>query len=175
MADGSEGVAEFAIFGGGVADAVGGEQRKIQRAGDGDGGAVAGFFFALEMALQFDVDISAAENSDELIDRRRASSMPPCCKAAARGPSAPPVRQIRPWACSCKFFFADCAFAFFGAQLHFGDQAAEILIAGAGGDEKGKAEEQNLSRSGARNPDFMIADLMDRFSSTPQVCNLKRI
>ena len=52
----------------GVADSVGGEQRKIQRAGDVDGGAVAGFFFALEVALQFDVDVTAAEDADELID-----------------------------------------------------------------------------------------------------------
>ncbi len=68
VADGGEGVAQFAGFGGGVADSVGGEQRKIQRAGDVDCGAVAGFFFALEMALQFDVDVIAAENADELID-----------------------------------------------------------------------------------------------------------
>ena len=35
----------------------------MQGAGDVDGGAVAGFFFALEMALQFDVDVVAAEDS----------------------------------------------------------------------------------------------------------------
>ena len=39
-----------------------------------------------------------------------------------------------------EFFMRDGAFAFLGAQLHFGDQAAEILVAGAGGDEQGKAE-----------------------------------
>ena len=39
-----------------------------------------------------------------------------------------------------QFFFLNCAFAFFRAQLHFGDQAAEILIAGAGGNEKRKTE-----------------------------------
>ncbi len=38
------------------------------------------------------------------------------------------------------FLFSHCAFAFLGAQLHFGDQAAEILVAGAGGDEEGEEE-----------------------------------
>ena len=58
VADRGEGVAEFASFGNGIVDAVGGEQRKIERAGEIDRGAVAGFFFAMEMALQFDVDVS---------------------------------------------------------------------------------------------------------------------
>ena len=61
MADGSECVAKFAIFRGGVANAIGGKQRKIQRAGNFDGGAVASFFFAMKMALQFDIHIAAAK------------------------------------------------------------------------------------------------------------------
>ena len=68
VADGGEGVAQLAALRDGVADAVGGEQRKMQRVGDVDGGAVAGFLFAMEMALQFDVDIVGTEDSDELID-----------------------------------------------------------------------------------------------------------
>ena len=39
-----------------------------------------------------------------------------------------------------EFLCGDRAFAFLGAQLHFGDQAAEVLVAGAGGDKKRKAE-----------------------------------
>jgi hypothetical protein len=39
-----------------------------------------------------------------------------------------------------QLFFTDCAFAFFRAQLHFGDQTAEILIARAGGNEQRQAE-----------------------------------
>jgi hypothetical protein len=39
-----------------------------------------------------------------------------------------------------QFFVADRTFAFFRAQLHFGNQAAEILIAGARGDQEGKTE-----------------------------------
>src|ERR1700736_5585592 len=63
-----------------------------------------------------------------------------------------------------QFFFSDCAFAFLSAQLHFGDQTAEILVAGAGSDEERKAGrivipmgfvilvEGFVIPSGARNP-----------------------
>ena len=140
VADGGEGVAQFAALRDGVADSVGGEQREMQRLSDVDGGAVAGFFFALEMALQFDVDILGSEDADELIDLARASSMPPCCKG--RGEWALVAAGQADEACGMFFEFLreDCAFAFFCAQLHFGDQAAEILIAGAGSDEERKAK-----------------------------------
>jgi len=39
-----------------------------------------------------------------------------------------------------QFLFADRTLAFFCAEFHFGDQAAEVLVAGAGGDEEGKAK-----------------------------------
>ncbi len=68
IADRGEGIAEFAGFGDGIVDAVGGEQREMERAGEVDGEAVAGFFFAMEVALEFDVDILGAEDGDELID-----------------------------------------------------------------------------------------------------------
>ena len=65
-----------------------------------------------------------------------------------------------------EFLGADCAFSFFGAQLHFGDKAAEVLIAGAGGDQEWKAEgfvfpivipffSSVVIPSGARNPCLM--------------------
>src|ERR1700730_2618458 len=50
-----------------------------------------------------------------------------------------------------QFFFLDRAFAFFSAQLHPGNQPAEILIASAGGDEERKAEGMVIP-SAARNP-----------------------
>ena len=68
VADGGEGVTQLAALRDGVADSVGGQQRKMQRLGDGDGGSIAGFLFTLEMALQFDIDIFGTEDSDELID-----------------------------------------------------------------------------------------------------------
>ena len=68
MADGGEGVGQFAGFRDGVIHAIGGEYRKMERAGKIDCNAVAGFFFAMEMALEFDVDILVTENSDEFVD-----------------------------------------------------------------------------------------------------------
>src|SRR5712671_5641053 len=68
MANGSEGVAEFTIFRGGVADSIGGKQRKIQRPGDCDGSAVASFLFPMEMALQLDVHIAVSKQSDQFFN-----------------------------------------------------------------------------------------------------------
>ena len=155
MANRGEGITQFAGLGGGVADAVGGEQREIERARDVDGGVVAGFFFALEMALQFDVDIFVAEDSDESIDL--AVGFFDAALLQGRGQRAFGAAGEADQAVGVlfEFFGADCAFAFFGAQLHFGDQAAEILIAGARGDEEGKAECRTIEGlvipSGARN------------------------
>ena len=47
----------------GVADTVGGEQREVKVAGNLDGGLVAGFFLAVQVALEFDVDVVSARRS----------------------------------------------------------------------------------------------------------------
>ena len=140
VADGGEGVAQFASFGSGVADAVGGEQRKMQRAGDVDGGAVAGFFFAMEVALQFDVDIFGAEDADELIDLAASFVDAALLQGCGERAFVAAGEADQAFGVFFEFLCADCAFAFLGAQLHFGDQAAEVLVAGAGGDEEGKTE-----------------------------------
>ena len=61
MADGGECVTEFAIFGGGVADAIGSQQREIQGTSNGDGGSVTSFFLAMKMALQLDIHIAVTK------------------------------------------------------------------------------------------------------------------
>ena len=61
MADAGEDIEHFALRRLRVANAIGGEQRQIQFARDFEGRLVARFFFAAEMALQFDVNIVAAE------------------------------------------------------------------------------------------------------------------
>ena len=105
-----------------------------------NGGAVAGFFFAMEMALQFDVDIFAAEDSDELLDLLAgffdAALLQSCGQRAFRAAG----QADQALGVFFQFFFADRAFAFFSAQLHFGDQAAEVLIAGARRNQKRKTE-----------------------------------
>ncbi len=78
VANRGEDIAEFALARRGIADAIGREQRKLQRAGDFDGGAVAGFLLAMKMALQFDVDIVWSKNVRSGVRRSaRASSIPP--------------------------------------------------------------------------------------------------
>ncbi len=68
MADAGEDVEDFALRRLRVANAVGREQRQFQLARDFDGGLVAGFLFAAEVALQFDIDIVTAEYFAELLD-----------------------------------------------------------------------------------------------------------
>ena len=51
IADGGEGITKLATLRDGIADSVSSEQRKIQRTGDIKGGAIARFFFALEVTL----------------------------------------------------------------------------------------------------------------------------
>src|ERR1700680_2992613 len=56
-----------------------------------------------------------------------------------------------------QFFFLDRAFAFFSAQLHPGNQPAEILIASAGGDEERKTEGMVIpSAAGNPCPAYMV-------------------
>src|SRR5581483_4214342 len=65
MAETGEYVENLARSGPGVAHTVGGEERKIERAGNFDGGLVAGFFCTIEVALQFDINVFAAKNAGE--------------------------------------------------------------------------------------------------------------
>ena len=41
----------------------------MEVAGNFDGDAVAGFFLAVKMALEFDVDVLAAKNAGQMLDR----------------------------------------------------------------------------------------------------------
>src|SRR5437588_10260051 len=54
MADGGESIAKFVSFRNGVVHAIRSKQRKVQRAGEFDGNAVAEFFLTLKVALSFD-------------------------------------------------------------------------------------------------------------------------
>jgi len=130
----------LAALGDGIADSVGGQQRKMQGLGDGDRGAVAGLFFPLEMALQFDVDVAGSEDAEELIDTLSSFVVAALLQGRGEGAFRAPSEADQSVGMFLQLLLGDCPFAFFGAQLHFGDQAAEIPIASAGGDKKGKAE-----------------------------------
>ena len=139
-ANGGERVAEFAIFCGGVANAISRKQRKIERPGNCDGGAVASFFFPVEMALQLDKHIFAAKHSNQLLNLL-AGFFDAAMLQSGRQRAVRAAGQADQTAGMLfQFFLADRTLAFFSAQLHLGDHAAEVLIAGAGGNEKRKTE-----------------------------------
>ena len=52
-----------------------------------------------------------------------------------------------------QFFFQNGAFSFFRAQFHLRDQTAKILIARAGGNEKGESE-KFVTETETRNLEF---------------------
>ncbi len=140
MADGGEGIAEFTGFGDGVVHAVGGQQREIKRAGEIDGDAVTGFFLALEVALQFDVDIVMAEDADELIELASSFLGASLLEGCGERAFVTTGEADQAFGMFFEFLTGDRAFAFFGAQLHLGNQAAKVLVTGAIRDKHGKTE-----------------------------------
>ena len=65
-----------------------------------DGCAVAEFLLTQEVTLHFDIDVLGPEDVQQALNTLASPSTPPQRKAEASGPSLPPVRQIRPFACS---------------------------------------------------------------------------
>ena len=68
MADGRKEILNLAVVFGRIANAVCRDQRKIQGTCDADSGLIPPFLFALPMALQFDVDVFAAEDARQLFN-----------------------------------------------------------------------------------------------------------
>jgi hypothetical protein len=108
----------------------------MEVAGNFDSDAVAGFFFAMEMALEFDVDVFLAKDVGETLDRAagfgRASFFERAGERAffASGEADDTSGVLGEFVLKYRsFFFSLCA------QLHSGDELAEILVAGAGGDQ----------------------------------------
>ena len=87
-------------------------------AGALDGGLVVGLFFALVVALEFGVEMLRAEDVEQAL----------VGMAGEAEESAGEFGDL---------FEGGGAFALLGAQLHAGDQAAEILVALAGFGEQG--------------------------------------
>ena len=124
----------------GVVDSVGCEKRKLQRASDVDGDAVAGFFFPLEMALEFDIDILRAENADQVGELSAGLVRATLGQGSGKRAFVAAGQQDQAWGMFFEFLCCDRAFAFFGAQLHFCDQATQVLVPGTGGDEERETE-----------------------------------
>jgi hypothetical protein len=104
----------------------------VERAGKVDGEAVAGLFFAVKVALEFDINVLGAEDSDESIDLLPSFIDAALLQGCGERAFVTAGEADQSFGVFFKFLGRDCAFTFLGAQLHFGDEAAEVLVAGAG-------------------------------------------
>ena len=140
VTESGENVAQFALVSGGIADAIGGKQRKPERAGNFDGGAIAGFLLAMKMALEFDVNVGAAKDFSQVLNAGSRAFHPTVLQSQSQRTIVVSGEANQAFRMFLQFFFMNCTFALGCTQLHFGDHAAEVLIADAGGDEQRKSE-----------------------------------
>ena len=69
LADGGEHVEQRPLFGRGKAHAAGGHHRHAERVGQARQRVVVVFLIALQMPLQLDIDVGAAEDADKAIEQ----------------------------------------------------------------------------------------------------------
>ena len=99
---------------------------------ESDGGLIASFFGTIGVALEFDIDIFAAEDFGELVKER--SGVGDASLGECVGERTGFVSGKADEACGAIFQFVergDRGGAFWRAELGGGDQSAEILISGA--------------------------------------------
>ena len=138
MAERREDIAEFALLGGGIANSVSGEKRKMEGAGDVDGDLVAKLLLAVEMALEFNVNVSMAEDVSEPFDVTASFVRTTASESMGERAFGPSGKTNKAGSMFAQVVFAHGSLAFVGAQLHLGVEATEILVSEAGGDEKRK-------------------------------------
>ncbi len=141
ISNGGEDIAEFTLLRRRIADTIGRQQREFERAGNFDGGAIARFLLAMKMALQFHVNIVVAKDAGQAFHRASCFFHAAMSQRGGQRSVIAAGQADQPGSMFLQFLLADSAFAFLRAQLHFGDQTAKILVAGAGGDEERKAKE----------------------------------
>ena len=156
VADGGEEVEDFAVAGLGVADAVGGDGGEVHGAGEAEGGLVAGFFFALVVALEFDVDIVGAVEADESFEEGAGGGFAACCECGGERAFVAAGEAEEAGGILGEVVVGGCAFGL-GGLTHFelGDELAEILIAGAGGAEEGETTSRPGTRASGATPALM--------------------
>ena len=130
VADAGEDVEQRPIGRLGEADAVGGDDRHVERRRQIDERMVVGLFVAQEVALQLDADVRRAPNMPT-----RRSSRPPTPKRRPLERRAAGERD-EPADVAVEIVERERAFAFRRAQLHPRDQPAEVAIAVARFDQE---------------------------------------
>src|ERR1700730_7027809 len=140
MTNGGKHIAEFALPRRRITDPIGGQQGEFKRAGNFDGGTVARFLLAMKMALQFHIDVAATKDVDQVFYRTPRFFHAALRQRRGERTIITPGEADEPGRMLLQLFSADSAFAFLRPQFHLCDQAAEVLVAGAGTDEKGKSD-----------------------------------
>ena len=84
-----------------------------------DGYAVAGFFFVMKMALQFDVDVLGALDAGESIKFAVGLFNTTLCNCRGERAFVAAGQADSSFGVLFEFLCGDRALAFFGAQLHF--------------------------------------------------------
>jgi len=131
VADGGEDVEEFAVFLFGAAYAIGGDDGQAQFGGEAEEGDVAGFLFALVMALEFDIQVASAVDGDEAIEVLGSGGFAFASEGGGEGSFFAAGEADE----SFREFFeivAGSGTFCLGGFAHFeaGDELAEVLIAG---------------------------------------------
>ena len=88
--------------------------------------------------MQLDVDILGSENMREALDCTARFVYATAGESSGERPFIASRQADQSSRVFLKFFVANCTFTFFGAQLHLGGQAAEVVIARAGLHKKRK-------------------------------------
>ena len=123
-----------------VANAVGGDERQLERARNADRGLIPPLLFALAMSLQFDVNIIAAKNARELLNHIApcifSAAHQRCCERALVA-----TGQADEACCVLLKIVAVRGAILLGcfAHLELRNELAEILIPGARFGEQGNA------------------------------------
>ncbi len=123
-----------------MTNAVGGDQGKLHAAREIQRRLVAGFFVAIEVALQLDEDVAAAEDTREAIHGFRSVAVFESKRErtfVAAGKTNQAAGELGKIVERGGRLFAGLRNLRSGAQLHACDEAAEILIALAGFHEEG--------------------------------------
>src|ERR1700731_2513582 len=94
----------------------------------------------MEMPLQLNINIPATKQSNQMFDSLTGLFDSSLLQSHSQWPIRTAGQANKSFRMLFQFFFANCALAFFSAQLHPGNQAAKILITGARGNQKRKAE-----------------------------------
>ena len=121
------------------AHAIRREQRQAQFLRDFHGRLIARFFFAMEVPLEFDINIIPAKHGAELLHHVDRAPDSPLGQSMRQGTFFSARQANQSLRLRRHLFRESITFSFFPSQFHLRDQPAKVLITGARFDEQGIA------------------------------------